>query len=226
MSIWGHARNFNLHSSSWAGYRIPAYTTTLSHTGRFLATEDEEDSAVALHNVCLCGAKCINKCWTQPGWRLWEKQISQPTVEVKRATKEQEKSSKVESTYWRLFTSQVYLGSFFTILLFCTKQATPPDTCTGAPLTHIGIRGPSQAVPSSTHSQIFTPTCTYQANVYNHWSDRHLAMSPDPAQKLEKGLVTLAKIPVCAVAAVFVWSRGIMHVRPLPITTFDLDTWR
>ena len=32
------------------------------------------------------------------------------------------------------------------------------------------------------------------------------------AQKLGKGLVTLAKILVCAVSAVFVWSRGIMFV--------------
>ena len=30
--------------------------------------------------------------------------------------------------------------------------------------------------------------------------------------KSEKGLVSLAKIPVCAVSAVFVWSRGITFV--------------
>ena len=83
-----HARNVNLHSNSWAGYWIPAYTTMLSHTECFLVTEDEEDSAVALHNVCICGAKCINKCWTQPGWWLWEKQISHPTIEAKRTTEE------------------------------------------------------------------------------------------------------------------------------------------
>ena len=33
-----------------------------------------------------------------------------------------------------------------------------------------------------------------------------------PAQKWEKGLVTLAKIPICAVSALFVWSRGITFV--------------
>ena len=44
----------------------------------------------------------------------------------------------------------------------------------------------------------------------------NLASSPGPAQKLG---VTLAKIPVCAVSAVFVWSRGIMFVHR-QLTTF------
>jgi len=46
-----------------------------------------------------------------------------------------------------------------------------------------------------------------------------LASFPDPAQNWEKGLVTLAKILICAVSAVFVWGRGITF-GPLPITTF------
>ena len=33
-----------------------------------------------------------------------------------------------------------------------------------------------------------------------------------PPNNWERGLVTLAKIPVCAVSAVFIWSRGIMFV--------------
>ena len=42
-----------------------------------------------------------------------------------------------------------------------------------------------------------------------------IALSPDPAQKLAKGQVTLSKILVCAVSAIFVWTIGV-----LPITTF------
>ena len=40
------------------------------------------------------------------------------------------------------------------------------------------------------------------------------ASSPGPAQKIGKRacMVALAKIPVCAVSAVFVWSRGITFV--------------
>ena len=39
-----------------------------------------------------------------------------------------------------------------------------------------------------------------------------LASSPGPAQNREKGLDTLAKIPVYAVSAVFFWSAGITFV--------------
>ena len=44
---------------------------------------------------------------------------------------------------------------------------------------------------------------------------RILASSPGPAQKSGKGpgvTPTFAKIPVCAVSAVFVWSRGITFI--------------
>ena len=39
-----------------------------------------------------------------------------------------------------------------------------------------------------------------------------IALSPDPAQKLAKGQVTLSKILVCAVSAIFVWSIGITFI--------------
>ena len=49
-----------------------------------------------------------------------------------------------------------------------------------------------------------------------HMKDRGalLASSPGPTQKIGKGacMVTLVKIPVCAVSAVFVGSRGITFV--------------
>ena len=51
------------------------------------------------------------------------------------------------------------------------------------------------------------------------WFSLDFARLQGPPKNWEQGLVTLAKILVCAVSAVFVWSRGITFV-PLPITKF------
>ena len=57
----------------------------------------------------------------------------------------------------------------------------------------------------SQHSFIFSPLRFSAVGSY-------LVSSPGPTQNWERGLVLLAKIPVCAVSAVFVWSRGITFV--------------
>ena len=58
---------------------------------------------------------------------------------------------------------------------------------------------------------VFLMLCTALV-LYSRLCKSILASSPGPTQKLEKGLVTLAKIPIFAVSAVFIWSRGIMFV--------------
>ena len=59
--------------------------------------------------------------------------------------------------------------------------------------------------------------CIYTPVLYIFWHillpDLAIASSPGPGQKWQKGLVTVAKIPICAMSAVFVWSRGIMFVQ-------------
>ena len=69
-----------------------------------------------------------------------KKQRSQPTVESQESDRRTRKSSKVESTYWRFFTSQVFrLTLHVTVVLYCslgshyTKRATP-DTCAARPI--------------------------------------------------------------------------------------------
>ena len=98
---------------------------------------------LALCNVHICGAKSINECWTR---QLTaddsenKKQRSQPTIEANRVTEEQERvESKVESTYWRFLTSQVFsltLHVSVLLLLFfgfpcpLNKQCLTPVLCT------------------------------------------------------------------------------------------------
>ena len=57
-----------------------------------------------------------------------------------------------------------------------------------------------------------------------HETKSHAASSLGPAQRWEKGLVTLVKIPLCAVSAVFVWSRGItlVHCQLVHVNVVDL----
>ena len=62
------------------------------------------------------------------------------------------------------------------------------------------------------------PTCTMICCTTRQCSVV-LASSPGPTHKLGKGLVTLGKLPICAVSAVFIWSRGITFVH-CQLTTF------
>ena len=60
------------------------------------------------------------------------------------------------------------------------------------------------------HTEYYT---VYQHFIYLYdISHTSLACPQAPPENWEKGLVTLAKISVCAVSAVFVWSRQIMSV--------------
>ena len=75
-----------------------------------------------------------------PAEKKTKKQRSQPTVESQESDRRTRKSSKVESTYWRFFTSQVFrLTLHVTVVLYCsldshyTKRATP-DTCAARPI--------------------------------------------------------------------------------------------
>ena len=77
---------------------------------RFLAMQDEEDSTAGLCNVL-----------------IWQSQVQKWVLnaadESKKGTR---KSSKVESTYWRVFTSQVLVHATVvcTVLWASTKPAT------------------------------------------------------------------------------------------------------
>ena len=83
-----------------------------------------------------------------------KKQRNQPTVEAKRVTEEQEKISKVESLYWRFFTSQVFrLSLHDTVVLHCSlineQRLTLVPRATsrmvlGAPQGIIRMRSPSK----------------------------------------------------------------------------------
>ena len=111
MSIWGHARNVNLRSRP--GRISDTYITRRSRDDISCRRRTGRTARLALRNVRICGAKCINECWTQPtaadsGWDKTKKQRSQPTVESQESDRRTRKSSKVESTYWRFFTSQVF----------------------------------------------------------------------------------------------------------------------
>ena len=85
---------------------------------RFLAMHDEGGSTAGLCNICIwqsqMGKWVLNAA---NSWRLWEKKRakSQSTVEAKRAKREQ---GKVESMYWRVFTSQVLVQA--TVVLYCS----------------------------------------------------------------------------------------------------------
>ena len=112
MSIWGHARYVNLRSRP--GRISPdTYITRRSQDDISCRWRTGRTARLALRNVRICGAKCINECWTQPtaadsGWEKTKKQRSQPTVESQESDRRTRKSSKVESTYWRFFASQVF----------------------------------------------------------------------------------------------------------------------
>ena len=62
-----------------------------------------------------------------------KKQRSQPTVEANRATEEQEES-KVESKYWRFFTSQVFRLTLHVTVLWTTTNRATRDTCAVCPI--------------------------------------------------------------------------------------------
>ena len=81
---------------SWCRRTSDVYYTTI-HTGQcFLVTEDGEDSAAGPSQCTYLRSQVHKRVLNAAeGWRLREKkQISQPTVEAKRATEEQGKVQK------------------------------------------------------------------------------------------------------------------------------------
>ena len=97
--------------------------------------KDDEDSSWAFAIYVFGGVKCRTQPMTVDSVNK-SKEVRPPK---KPKEQEENKSSKVESMYWRVFTSQV-LSSLFT---FCTilglplnKQCTISDNCSTC-LTHL-----------------------------------------------------------------------------------------
>ena len=111
-------RNVNLRSP-------PGRMSDTCITRRFLATEDGEDNmAGPLQHMYLGSqreAMRINKCWMQPTIGDSEKKKNSAHRWNQESDRRTRKSSKVESTYWRFFTSQVFRLTL-QVPLFCTKQ--------------------------------------------------------------------------------------------------------
>ena len=80
------------------------------------------------------GVKCTNECWTQPMAGNSDKEKAKRSVHRRsqESKKRTRKSSKVESTYWTVFTSQVL---FFRLPLL-NQQCPFSDTCSMRP-THM-----------------------------------------------------------------------------------------
>ena len=149
MSIWGHARNVNL--CSHPGRMSDTCITRRSRDDVSCRRRTERTARLALRNARICGAKCINDCWTQPTAANSEKkkkQRSQPTVESQESDRRTRKSSKAESTYTGDCSQARYLGSLFTLPLFCTVLWTPTilneqrlTPAPRAPSTHVAWSG-------------------------------------------------------------------------------------
>ena len=136
MSIWGHARNVNLRSRP--GRISDTYITRRSRDDISCRWRTGRTARLALRNVRICGAKCINECWTQPtaadsGWEKTKKQRSQPTVESQESDRRTTKSSKVESTYWRFLTSQVFRLTLHVTVVLWTPTILNEQRLTPAP---------------------------------------------------------------------------------------------
>ena len=88
---------------------------------RFWVMEDGKDSA----------ARPSQRTYLVESSAEMSAECCQPTHRRQESKKRTRKSSKVESTYWRVFTSQVF---FFSLPL--TQQCTISDTCSAHP-THM-----------------------------------------------------------------------------------------
>ena len=125
MSIWGQRSECQFALTPRQDIAYVHYTTKLGR--RFLPTDDGEDSATGPSQRTYLRSEVHKRVLNAAdGCRLWEKkkQRSQPTVESQESDRRTRKSSKVESTYWRLFTSQVFrLTLHVTVVLYCSLSS-------------------------------------------------------------------------------------------------------
>ena len=135
MSIWGHARNVNLRSRLGPG--------TQASLGMCITQRHRDDIScqrrmgrtvwLALRNIRILRSQESAERSQRLATLRRKKQRSQSTVEPKRATEEQEFKSSLKARIGDASQTR-YLGSLFTLPLFCTvlwaptKRATP-DTC-------------------------------------------------------------------------------------------------
>ena len=134
-------KNVNLRSTVMPrqdiGYHVHCTTTSRRC---FLATEDGEDSVAGplqhtylVESSAEASAEHSRRLATLTKRKI-KRSVHRRSQESKNRTR---KSSTVESTYWRFFTAR-YLGSLFTLPLFCIALWTPtkretPDTCAARP---------------------------------------------------------------------------------------------
>ena len=104
MSIWGHAQNVNLRSCPG---RISDTCITRRWNDISWWWKMGRTARLVLRD---CGVKCINECWTQLTAGNSERKKAKKSAHhrCQQSDRRTRKSSKVESTYWRFFTSQVF----------------------------------------------------------------------------------------------------------------------